>query len=174
MQHQLICVARSATSCCMCLQVGKVSTTEEGVEPEPHPLWEYPAYARSEVTELMNFDLCSLVPEAMTLRATGVIPLNKLQSKPCHGVVLWMDYQLSENTSASTGLIKVCSQHLLSVELAVSLLVSCKYDIGDGVALCFYRGQRNLERSCTGTPASSKQSISSRLTTWRGGKGYRI
>ena len=80
---------------------------EEGVEPEPHPLWEYPSYARSAVHTLLTFDLTSCTPDrssAFTL--TGEVPLNEL-SKPCHGVVLWMDYRLNTDTTTSTGLLEV-------------------------------------------------------------------
>ena len=76
------------------------------MEPEPHPLWEYPSHARSEVCELMNFDLSCPVPENTTLSASGSMMLNDL-SKTCHGVVLWMDYQLTDELVSTTGLLKV-------------------------------------------------------------------
>ena len=88
------------------LQVGKYTTTAEGIETEPHPLWEYPAYPRSEVIELLTFDLTTDVPEKAVLKNEGEIPLNDL-NKPCHGVVLWMDYRLTDARTASGGLLKV-------------------------------------------------------------------
>ena len=58
------------------LKVGKYTTTAEGIEAEPHPLWEYPAYPRSEVVELMTFDLTVGVPEKAVLKNEGEISLN--------------------------------------------------------------------------------------------------
>jgi hypothetical protein len=86
--------------------VGKYTTTAEGIEAEPHPLWEYPAYPRSEVTELLTFDLTVGVPEKAVLKNEGEIALNDL-NKPCHGVSLWMEYRLTDTRTVSGGLIKV-------------------------------------------------------------------
>lgn len=95
------------------LQVGKVTTEDEWVEPETHPLWEYPAYPRSEVHTLMNFDLTSHVPNTIT-RASGTMQLTSDSNssscqteRRCNAVVLWMDYQLSEQYRSTTGLVKV-------------------------------------------------------------------
>ena len=87
-------------------QVGKYTTTAEGIEAEPHPLWEYPAYARSDVAELLTFDLTNPVPEKATLKVEGEIVLNDF-NKPCHGVALWMEYHLTDSLSSSGGLLKV-------------------------------------------------------------------
>ena len=96
------------------LQVGKVSAKEEWVEPEPHPLWEYPSYARSEARHLMTFDLSSSIPHTI-MKSTGTMNLINESEKPggeegcpCNAVVLWMDYQLSDNQVSTTGLVKVC------------------------------------------------------------------
>ena len=88
-------------------QVGKSSTCEEGTEPEPHSLWEYPSYACSDVHELINFDLGSPVPESTNLLSSGEIVLGGGPGRPCHAVVLWMDYQLVANVLTSTGLLEV-------------------------------------------------------------------
>ena len=58
------------------------------------------------MTELLTFDLTNSVPEKATLKVEGEIALNDL-NKPCHGVVLWMDYHLTETLSSSGGLLKV-------------------------------------------------------------------
>lgn len=86
--------------------MGKYTTTAEGIEAEPHPLWEYPAYPRSEVTELLTFDLTVDVPEKTILKNEGEIALNDL-NKPCHGVALWMEYHLTDARTVSGGLVKV-------------------------------------------------------------------
>ena len=86
--------------------MGKYTTTAEGIEAEPHPLWEYPAYPRSEVTELLTFDLTVGVPEKAVLKNEGEIALNDL-NKPCHGVALWMEYRLTDARTVSGGLVKV-------------------------------------------------------------------
>ena len=90
---------------------------DEWVEPETHPLWEYPAYPRSAVHTLMNFDLTSPVPST-TVRTSGTIDLisDQLSSdggskgrQCCNAVVVWMDYQLLEQYRSTTGLVKVCA-----------------------------------------------------------------
>lgn len=96
----------SFDSLSLTLKVGKYTTTAEGIEAEPHPLWEYPAYPRSEVTELLTFDLTVGVPEKTMLKNEGEIPLNDL-NKPCHGVALWMEYHLTDARTVSGGLVKV-------------------------------------------------------------------
>ena len=109
-------------------QVGKVGAdADEWVEPEMHPLWEYPTYPRSEVHTLMTFNLASPIPSSPimvggTMELTRRSPLSNGSSRYCEGgqggqgavgsgrcnaVVLWMDYQLSEQHTSTTGLIKV-------------------------------------------------------------------
>ena len=58
------------------------------------------------MTELMTFDLTMAVPEKAVLKNEGEIPLNDL-NKPCHGVVLWMEYRLNDARTVSCGLLKV-------------------------------------------------------------------
>lgn len=89
------------------IQVGKYTTTVEGVEAEPHPLWEYVSYPRSAVHDLMTFDLTSTI-EKTTVSASGDIQLNE-RSGTCHGVVLWMEYGTGDDIFLSTGLTKVVS-----------------------------------------------------------------
>ena len=88
-----------------------------------HPLWEYPAYPRSDVIKLMTFNLSSPVPST-PIRAVGTIdlthpPINGSTntssegggggdgSRRCNGVVMWMDYQLTDQHISTTGLVKV-------------------------------------------------------------------
>lgn len=87
-------------------QVGKYTTTVEGVEAEPHHVWEYPSYPRSAIETLMTFDLSSEIHSKGYIRAEGSIILNE-PSEPCQGVVLWMDYLLTEGHTISTGLLEV-------------------------------------------------------------------
>ena len=97
-----------------------MASDDEWVEPETHPLWEYPAYPCSDVHTLMNFDLTSPVPST-AVRTGGMIDLTdggRTQGgdreggvgrggRRCNAVVLWMDYQLSEQHRSTTGLVKV-------------------------------------------------------------------
>ncbi|XP_043563162.1 protein arginine N-methyltransferase 7 [Chiloscyllium plagiosum] len=72
-------------------------------EAEPHPLWEYPCRALSDPCQVLCFDFRQEVPE-QPIYSTGSLKL--LRSGICHGVVLWMDYSLTEDISISTGLTK--------------------------------------------------------------------
>ena len=113
-----------------------MDSDDEWVEPEMHPLWEYPAYPRSKVHTLMTFDLTSPIPST-PIKVGGVMELthppltgNSCGSggggvggegggggRRCNGVVLWMDYQLTDQFTTTTGLVKVgtyahrCEQH---------------------------------------------------------------
>ncbi|KAL5466844.1 hypothetical protein EMCRGX_G030995 [Ephydatia muelleri] len=85
-------------------RVGKVITSPELVEPESHPLWEYPCQPLSEAVDLMQFDVSVPVPESTRLRSEGSWPLCWADGRAsCHAVVLWMDAVLSEGRIASSG-----------------------------------------------------------------------
>ena len=60
----------------------------------------------------MNFDLTCSVPENTTLSVNGSMVLNNL-NKTCHGVVLWMDYQLTDDITSTTGLLKVMAPRMM-------------------------------------------------------------
>ncbi|KAG8563434.1 hypothetical protein GDO81_016073 [Engystomops pustulosus] len=79
----------------------------ESQEAEPHPLWEYPCTALSDPTKLLTFDFRENIPTE-DLKAEG--SLNLVRSGVCHGVVLWMTYQLTEDTSISTGLLQLSEE----------------------------------------------------------------
>ncbi|XP_071973861.1 protein arginine N-methyltransferase 7 isoform X6 [Engystomops pustulosus] len=79
----------------------------ESQEAEPHPLWEYPCTALSDPTKLLTFDFRENIPTE-DLKAEG--SLNLVRSGVCHGVVLWMAYQLTEDTSISTGLLQLSEE----------------------------------------------------------------
>ncbi|XP_067905761.1 protein arginine N-methyltransferase 7 isoform X3 [Heterodontus francisci] len=72
-------------------------------EAEPHPLWEYPCRALSDPCQVLSFDFRQAVPE-QPVYGTGSMQL--LRSGTCHGVVLWMDYCLTDDICVSTGLIR--------------------------------------------------------------------
>ncbi|XP_078400210.1 protein arginine N-methyltransferase 7 isoform X1 [Cetorhinus maximus] len=72
-------------------------------EAEPHPLWEYPCRALSDPCQILSFDFRQEVPE-QPVYCTGSMKL--LRSGTCHGVVLWMDYCLTNDISISTGLTR--------------------------------------------------------------------
>ena len=96
-----------------------MNSDNEWVEPDVHSLWEYPAYPRSDVHTLMNFDLSSPVPSS-PIRVGGAMELthppitegesgSSVGGGRCNGVVLWMDYQLTDHHITTTGLVKVCT-----------------------------------------------------------------
>lgn len=85
-------------------RVGKVITSPELVDPESHPLWEYPCQPLSGVVDIMEFNISTPVPENTALQAMGSFPLLWADGLAhCHAVVLWMDAMLSEGISTSGG-----------------------------------------------------------------------
>uniref|UniRef100_A0A8C9TFP3 Protein arginine N-methyltransferase 7 n=1 Tax=Scleropages formosus TaxID=113540 RepID=A0A8C9TFP3_SCLFO len=74
----------------------------ESREAEPHALWEYPCRALTPPYPVMTFDFTQLVPEE-PLNSEGTVPF--IRSGLCHGVVLWMEYQLTDHVTVSTGLM---------------------------------------------------------------------
>lgn len=75
----------------------------ESWEAEPHPLWEYPCRALSKPRPVMTFDFTRCVPE-QPINSQGTVPITGRGC--CHGVVLWMEYQLTEDITVSMGLTK--------------------------------------------------------------------
>ncbi|XP_047451239.1 protein arginine N-methyltransferase 7 [Mugil cephalus] len=73
----------------------------ESREAEPHPLWEYPCRALTESCAVMTFDFTQCVPE-QPISSQGSLPLTRVGR--CHGVALWMEYQLTEDVTVSAGL----------------------------------------------------------------------
>uniref|UniRef100_A0A8C5DJN8 Protein arginine N-methyltransferase n=1 Tax=Gouania willdenowi TaxID=441366 RepID=A0A8C5DJN8_GOUWI len=76
-------------------------------EAEPHPLWEYPCRALSESAAVMTFDFTQCVPQ-QPISSQGLLPL--LRMGRCHGVALWMEYQLTSDITVSGGLIGPISE----------------------------------------------------------------
>ncbi|XP_072278976.1 protein arginine N-methyltransferase 7 [Pyxicephalus adspersus] len=79
----------------------------ESQEAEPHALWEYPCRALSDAAKVMTFDFREPVP-ADDVKSEGSVSL--VRSGRCHGVVLWMEYQLTEDISISTGLLDISKE----------------------------------------------------------------
>ncbi|CAL8262622.1 unnamed protein product [Merluccius merluccius] len=73
----------------------------ESREAEPHPLWEYPCRALTQPTAVMTFDFTQCVPQ-QPIHAQGSFPI--VRSGCCHGVALWMEYQLTDQVTISMGL----------------------------------------------------------------------
>ncbi|XP_028263869.1 protein arginine N-methyltransferase 7 [Parambassis ranga] len=73
----------------------------ESSEAEPHPLWEYPCRALTQSTAVMTFDFTQCIPQQQ-LSSEGSLPL--IRTGRCHGVALWMEYQLNEDITISAGL----------------------------------------------------------------------
>ncbi|XP_046536876.1 protein arginine N-methyltransferase 7 isoform X2 [Equus quagga] len=75
----------------------------ESKEAEPHPLWEYPCRGLSEPQQILTFDFRQPVP-SQPVHAEGSIELRRPGKS--HGVVLWMEYHLTQDSTVSTGLLK--------------------------------------------------------------------
>ncbi|KAJ7997782.1 hypothetical protein DPEC_G00215690 [Dallia pectoralis] len=78
----------------------------ESREAEPHPLWEYPCRALTQSKAVMTFDFLQCVP-AQPISCMGSLPLTRRGR--CHGVALWMEYQLNDDITVSMGLTKPIS-----------------------------------------------------------------
>ncbi|XP_072308641.1 protein arginine N-methyltransferase 7 [Eucyclogobius newberryi] len=73
----------------------------ESREAEPHSLWEYPCRALTASSAVMTFDFTRCVPqEPVSSRGS----LSFTRSGRCHGVVMWMEYELTEGVTVSGGL----------------------------------------------------------------------
>ncbi|KAG7468482.1 hypothetical protein MATL_G00143210 [Megalops atlanticus] len=79
----------------------------ESHEAEPHPLWEYPCRALTQPCPVMTFDFRQCVPE-QPISSQGSAPL--VRRGRCHGVVLWMEYQLTDDIAVSMGLTRPVSE----------------------------------------------------------------
>uniref|UniRef100_A0A8C1T8T1 Protein arginine methyltransferase 7 n=1 Tax=Cyprinus carpio TaxID=7962 RepID=A0A8C1T8T1_CYPCA len=75
----------------------------ESWEAEPHPLWEYPCRALTKPQPVLTFDFTQCVPE-QPVNSDGTV------RGRCHGVALWMEYQLTEDITVSLGLTKPVSE----------------------------------------------------------------
>ncbi|XP_071503684.1 protein arginine N-methyltransferase 7-like [Diadema antillarum] len=68
---------------------------------EPHHLWEYPGRPLTQGFEVMTFDFSQDIPTDKVITSGRV---DFRSSGTCHGVALWMEYQLDETTVISSGL----------------------------------------------------------------------
>lgn len=74
----------------------------ESREAEPHPLWEYPCRSLSEPQQILTFDFQQPIPQ-QPMQSKGVMELRRPGKS--HGAVLWMEYQLTPDSTVSTGLM---------------------------------------------------------------------
>lgn len=74
----------------------------ESREAEPHPLWEYPCRRLSEPQEVLTFDFQQPIPQ-QPMQSKGTMELRRPGKS--HGAVLWMEYQLTPDSTVSTGLM---------------------------------------------------------------------
>ncbi|XP_052022086.1 protein arginine N-methyltransferase 7 isoform X1 [Apodemus sylvaticus] len=74
----------------------------ESREAEPHPLWEYPCRSLSEPQEILTFDFQQPIPQ-QPMQSKGTMELRRPGKS--HGAVLWMEYQLTPDSTVSTGLM---------------------------------------------------------------------
>ncbi|XP_029200545.2 protein arginine N-methyltransferase 7-like isoform X1 [Acropora millepora] len=77
------------------------SESSRGIALEPHHLWEYPCCALSRDAAIMKFDFTSNIP-SQKITSEGDIELSS--SGTLHGIVLWMDFHLTDKLTVSTGL----------------------------------------------------------------------
>ncbi|XP_013405662.1 protein arginine N-methyltransferase 7 [Lingula anatina] len=69
---------------------------------EPQPLWEYPGTAVSTPFTLLELDMTTPVSQITHLiRNEGTIALQG--SDTCHGVAIWMEYDLDDDHTVCTG-----------------------------------------------------------------------
>lgn len=74
----------------------------ESREAEPQPLWEYPCRSLSEPRQILTFDFQQPIPQ-QPMQSRGVMELRRPGRS--HGAVLWMEYQLTPDSTVSTGLM---------------------------------------------------------------------
>ena len=107
-----------------------LSSSPPSLEPDLFPLWEYPSYPLSSVETLLEVDFTSIISEDTILSANGRMEVVRSQDQsvvgvkqPCHGVVLWMDYQLlcTEEAVAT-------DQHLLLTEGLTEVSYAVDFD----------------------------------------------
>ncbi|XP_062856906.1 protein arginine N-methyltransferase 7 [Trichomycterus rosablanca] len=79
----------------------------ESREAEPHPLWEYPCHALTKPVPVMTFDFQQCVPD-QPISSHGSVPLTGRGR--CHGVALWMEYNLTDDITVSMGLTEPVSE----------------------------------------------------------------
>lgn len=74
----------------------------ESREAEPHPLWEYPCRSLSDPQQILTFDFQQPIPQ-QPMQSKGMMELRRPGKS--HGAVLWMEYQLTPDSTVSTGLM---------------------------------------------------------------------
>jgi len=67
---------------------------------EPHPLWEYPCKALGKPKPCAIFDFSK---DIHNFKTETLLPLENIQLDDVNGMALWMDWDLSEDISISTG-----------------------------------------------------------------------
>lgn len=74
-----------------------------GIALEPHHVWEYPCRALTQDSTIMTFDFTRSVP-AEKIKTEGDIKI--LSSGTLHGIVIWMEFHLTDDITVTTGLQK--------------------------------------------------------------------
>ncbi|XP_065186361.1 protein arginine N-methyltransferase 7-like [Sycon ciliatum] len=68
---------------------------------ESFGVWEFESYLLAPPQSVLTFDFCSPVTQQ---KSSGDVLFKTESGKPCNAVVFWMDFDLSDNNSISTGL----------------------------------------------------------------------
>nr|XP_023675560.1 protein arginine N-methyltransferase 7 isoform X1 [Paramormyrops kingsleyae] len=133
----------------------------ESREAEPHYLWEYPCRALTQPCAVMTFDFTQFVPE-QPISSQGSVSI--VRSGRCHGVVLWIEYQLTDDITASMGLIRPVSEQGVCQwsphqKQGVYFFSSPRDTVGDGQAAVSYNltfepsiGDIRMQYSVTSDP----------------------
>lgn len=79
----------------LCLQLIESASEEADERVEPHPLWEYPARAKSQPILLLTLDLTSTIPET-PISAEGTVSLTT--EGLVNGMALWADWHLTDQS----------------------------------------------------------------------------
>ncbi|XP_071172911.1 protein arginine N-methyltransferase 7-like [Mytilus edulis] len=69
---------------------------------EPHPLWEYPCQARSDIQKVYTFDYTDFITKKSLPCITNT-ELNIKSHGNCNGVVLWADFDFGDGNVITTG-----------------------------------------------------------------------
>nr|XP_022342003.1 protein arginine N-methyltransferase 7-like [Crassostrea virginica] len=73
-------------------------------EVEPQPLWEYPCTACSDPVTVQSFDFCKAGwLDNLCLSAEATIKLDTSLNEKCNGIVLWTEYQFTDQLKVSLG-----------------------------------------------------------------------
>ena len=87
-------------------------TNDQNVEP--HPLWEYPSYALSEVFPVISFDFTTSVPRDSTITSSGQVTIDSNRYVPATWLVFCACYVHLYPCVLSDDSMLLCSGWIIS------------------------------------------------------------